>query len=797
MSSTGLLIINETEIELSGSVSFPLNFSIADIKEPEKRKRNYSRTVVIPGTRSNLEFFSSTYDLSLTSLDNTTLAGFDFDPTVRAEAKYYKKGTLVFDGLIQVNSVEIKDGDYFFKCTLYSNFVDLYMILKDILVSELGWSEYDHTLDRTIIRDSWDASVLVNGVATPNFTGGNPDGFGYVYPLINYGYPLLTPTTYRSSDLVPFVYWREIIQKCLELAGYTFESNFLDTELFKKLIFGFGGGEKLSLTAAEVAQRQSKFHGDFNSLEQKSYSSSQYFSGIGFLNPYYNLTFQSFSTLNLLQNSNFTETIDQDTLSQYDTITGEVTCALSGKYKIELSGVLNFALSIGSMTSVSQGGYKAIRILKNGVAIPNGFVTIGTFGLVTINKSVELDLISGDVLKCECFFSGNVVTSVDTLNDAEPISLTISDTVDVSFNMTSIESSVSDGSNVLISRYIPKIKASDFLSSVIKAFNLMLSDPDIDGVIKIEPLEDYYKPTTEFDDITDLVDESKPIKINPPSSTIKGRFYKFLWSEDKDYDNTKYIEAFGIGYGDKVYEVESTFQDGDRIYKLPFAQSVPVDIVNTTLVIPRIIKYDESTSITKPFKGKPRVFFYNGLKTGNWRLTNSNNQSSYDDLIEYPCAHHLDNKDNPTFDLNFGVPLLLYYTASAYVTDNLFSRFHERFIKEITGRDAKLIEIFVKTNAERINKLDFSLLKMWNGVLFRLNEVSDYDDDVTSSTKYELVKILQSNSPRRISLPTAPIKNLDDTTVLTGGNSNTNTDVSILGGGKKSASVSSSINSNS
>lgn len=798
--TTGTLLINKTEIDLADRIPFPLNFSVADIKQPQKRKRNFSREIKLPGTPRNMNFFSSTYDLSLSTLDNTTLTGFDFDPTIRTEAKYYKKGIIVFDGLIQVKSVEIIDGKYTFICQLYSDFVDLFMTLKDIDVSELGWSEYDHILNRTNVKDSWDTSVIVDGLPVPNFTSGNPDGFGYLYPLVNYGYSLQSPTTYKTSDIVPHVYWREIIEKCLNLAGVTYISNWLDSKLVKKFIYGFGGGEKPSLSAADIAQRQTEFHGDFSNSQEKTYSSQFYNSAPAPLTPYYQLTFPAFDSVSLFQNTNFTETIDQDTLSQYEPTTGEITVSLSGRYKIEIDGVLDLTLGTGAMTVQSQGAIKGISIKKNGTVIPSGSIIFGTiFGPETFSKSVELDLVTSDILTAEIYFSGNVSTRVDELSDAESVTLDIVDTTDINFNLTSIETSITDGATVNLSRFIPKMKADKFLSAVIKAGNLMISDPDIDGVVEIEPLEDYYQDTDEFDDITDIVDHSKPIKINPPSSTIEGRFYDFLWASDNDYDNKRYREVYEIGYGDKSYEVQSTFQRGTRKYQLPFAQTVPVDIVNTTLVIPRIIKFDDSTNITKPFKGKPRVYIYNGLKSGSWRLTNTDIPSSYDSLTTYPCVHHLDDKDNPSFDLNFGVPKILYYSANGYTTDNLFSRYHERFVREITSADAKLVELFLKTNSNRINKLDFSLLKMWNGVLYRLNEITDFDDDVTDSTRYELVKVIQANSPKRFSIPsgTSPIKDIRDISVISGGQNDINEDVTVLTGGVKGVSISSSITKNS
>lgn len=64
----GLLVVDGTELDLSERVPFPLNYSIADAKEPQKRKRNYSKEIVLPGTQKNLSFFSSTYQLALSTV---------------------------------------------------------------------------------------------------------------------------------------------------------------------------------------------------------------------------------------------------------------------------------------------------------------------------------------------------------------------------------------------------------------------------------------------------------------------------------------------------------------------------------------------------------------------------------------------------------------------------------------------------------------------------------------------------------------------------------------------------------
>ncbi|NTW90976.1 MAG: hypothetical protein HGA35_03460 [Erysipelotrichaceae bacterium] len=108
--------------------------------------------------------------------------------------------------------------------------------------------------------------------------------------------------------------------------------------------------------------------------------------------------------------------------------------------------------------------------------------------------------------------------------------------------------------------------------------------------------------------------------------------------------------------------------------------------------------------------------------------------------------HHFDNYQNPTFDLNWGLPIQLAYQNNVVTTDNLYRRYHERFIKEITGKDSKLVELYVKFNSNDIANLDFSKSIMWNGVLFRLNEVRDFDNNLTTSTQIEIVRIIEANN---------------------------------------------------
>lgn len=771
----GRLQVNGVEIELSEGVPFPLNYSIADIKEPNKRKRNYSKSLSIQGTKKNLDFFSSTYLLSLSTVGGTTNVGFDFDPTLRVPAKYWSdNGELLFNGLFQLEQVTISGGSYVFQCKLFSNFIDLFMKLGDLKVSELGWSEYDHALTRTNVANSWATSVKVNGSNTSNFSAGLPLGFGYHYGMVDYGYS--PNSTMKINDLVPLVYKREVFKKCLEVSGLTWDSAFLDSSFYKKHLLGFGGGDKIGYPASEISNRQCNFTETFYNSTTISYVSSSGNDLRYYFNKYVDL---------LASWDGSTVSIITDTYQQNKNFV--IKIQKQGNYSLDFTLPISTQFIFIGNDLGGQAHYN-LEITKNGSVIKKYSDNMTSLANLYLNISDNLSLFlnSGDEIgfRFNVFFDYHIERTALTLNSA-PLEVQIeNDVSDFTFNLQCTQASLITNSNVELSRFIPELKASSFLEAELLMYNLYLSDADINGVVKIEPLKDYYQDTTEFIDITDIVDFSKDIVIKP-ASTIEGKRYRFLWAEDKDYDNESYRDTFNYGYGDHTYIVPSTFQTGDRVYQLPYAQTVVVDNIYP-FVRPRIVKLNDN--VIQPFKGKPRNYIWNGLKNGSWRLTDTDGVS-YTDYSTYPCVHHFDNYQNPSFDLNWGLPIQLGYNHTVVTTENLYRRYHERFIKEITGKDSKLVELYVKLNTNHIANLDFSKFIMWNGVLFRLNEVRDFDNNLTDSTQIEIVRIIEANQIDGTGLTNEETTNNNSSSML----STNGTDVSVVNSGMDDILINSNV----
>ena len=205
----------------------------------------------------------------------------------------------------------------------------------------------------------------------------------------------------------------------------------------------------------------------------------------------------------------------------------------------------------------------------------------------------------------------------------------------------------------------------------------------------------------------------------------------------------------------------TTWQRGDLDFQVGFAQSIPIQLTNG-LVIPTIITQAEDLS-RNTYKGKhARIFIYNGYKTNSgFKIYSSNGGSIlHTDNSKYPSFHHTLNWDNvaPEFDLNFSVPSVIYYNG--YITTkNLWNEYLAKFIEEITSADSKILTANFDLRSNFIQTLikgdGFRRLKNIAGVIYRLNEVSDFSTN-GETTKCELIKIIRGDKPLTSNSAAAP-----------------------------------------
>jgi len=181
---------------------------------------------------------------------------------------------------------------------------------------------------------------------------------------------------------------------------------------------------------------------------------------------------------------------------------------------------------------------------------------------------------------------------------------------------------------------------------------------------------------------------------------------------------------------------------------------------NTGLIIGRTFATDNNG---RP-KAKPtgyRIAQYNLVAIPNespWVLLTSG-APTFQAFTDLPHISHIDNPYQPFFDLAFGMPKQLYYTAIEsgelvnYTNTNLFNVYWSTYITETTSKEAMQIELPVILTPADIATLDFRRPIYVDGILFRLIEIRGYSPTQTQPCTVLLRRILNLAQPSTGNVP--------------------------------------------
>jgi len=722
--------INNKRVDLKDDIPFPLTYTVADIKEPSKRKRDMSKTISLPGTQNNRELFASAYNITITDL-NQDGVGFEFDPTIRYPAYALRNGKLIFSGFANLQQVRVNNEIPEFDVVAFSTIIDLWIALGDMTIGELGWSEYDHTLSIANITATWTAA----------------HGSDVWYPLIDFGYTS-NLLSYKTNDLILAVYFKEIIEKCLAINSNTLSSSHISSTLFKRHTLVRGGGAKTTITTAEANDRHVEYTGD---------GATQYNIEANVIGT--NTFWNDYRTIPISDNVALTLTLVDDTLSQYDESNGYLDVANSGKYRLHVTGNLTLYYDFSSaLSNESININLKCRSQLNGINgqwyEQNITASAGGNTAIPLDLLIDYDLNSNDELFVYFEISSQGQCSGNALGETLDITLDFNN--DLTYDLSSINAEIIDGDTVYVAGQLPNIKAVDFFNDVILMHNLYISEPNDEGVVKIEPITSYYRATNDTDNWTDQLDKKKEIKIIPTINIAEGAEYYFGFAEDRDAYKQNYFAQKGIDYGDMIFKVPGNFKKGTKEFRLKtMAQSCPVKLDGVDLIIPRIVTLNPTTGFSSPYKGKARCFLNNGnISCDSWDLVNSDTLVATAQTT-YPRAHHLDSLSSPTYDLNWMNPEFVFYTATAYTTSNLYDRYYKGFLREIASRDGKMLCAYFKLNEGDLYKDFMRRLVNISGSVYRKNLIKDFDVTKNNTVYCELIKVIEGRTRRSFTPQTA------------------------------------------
>lgn len=755
------LIIDNIEIPLSGSLNPSFTRSITDIKEPEKRKSTYSKSIKVPNSKEANILFDSIWDIN--SVTNT------FDPTKKADVIYIVDGWEVVRGYCQLKDItKNQNRDIEYTIVIYGELSSLFNEIKGKELTDLtGLDTYDHDLtlanqNKSSGNNGETYEIVEGGVYVPAELGK-----GYIYALIDFGYSTAYGKNWNVEAIGCSVYSKEYWDRIHEQAGFTYE--FLDPAFedhFKHLIVP-ASPSKFVLDSTEIADREFK-------------SNTTEFTSTG------TDTSNSFTGVTANDIIKFTNEIS-DPGGVYDPATGKFTCLDSGYYtfsglvdvyatftpptgvsvesvspfvftlkliRYEASTGLEVVLESSAFTIIKAGFSVGARSSDSSPTYPSGDYLIGG-GLSATNppnrlqcSAVDFELLAGDEV-----YLAWVGNYAGLFEDGGGIiytggTATVTTTAGSWFNKVA-NFQMLEGNTLKVEKAIPeKVKQTDFLMNYIKEYNLYVdNDPEKPNHLLYAPRDTFYRSNTidlsgESDGVPKVSNKSVVYK---PMGALDANRYIFKHKDDSDYLNTLYSDKWNETYGQREILSTNEFNNKDRKTEVSSSSTPIADNGDgNNRVIPKIIKIDETSSrILKKYNW--RTLYYGGLKDNFENWLHKSDLVADVSQTKYPYAGHFDDPFNPTLDINFGLVREVFYDDTLEditVTDNnLYNKYHSKFIREITDKDSKLVECEINMQASDFKQWSFRDLYYFDRAFFRLQEIQGFNPTSNNLTKCVFLKL--------------------------------------------------------
>ena len=713
------IYIEGQRLDLSKDLSSEYTYAIDDIKDFSARNTNYSKTIILPGNATNNKLFGHIFEFTSKNFYNESAdnVGYNFNAAKSADCVIYVDRIQVFKGILRLLEITIDRGTIEYECVVFGELGGFITALNNSKLEELDFSEYNHAWTRNAIVNSWEQA-----------SGNTASGMGYYYPLIDYGQ--VSENNKRDwsyKAFRPALFVKEYLHKIITGTGYTYESDFFNSNLFKRLVipnnqktfsrlknYNFQRRNS-SFTFTEADGTTKLFPLTISELTQNytpNGTSTQFtYTGSSFTGEYeldIRITWQKNSSIpfhfDVLVNGTQVATHSWESSSSATPVVNELK--VSGAITLNTNDVLSFRFRQDIATDFELT-----------VQIGQGLVKIKTPGLV-------------------------------------PVDYVLNDVID-------------------INESIPKgIYQRDFVSSIVKMFNLyIVEDTTKEKHLKIIPYIDYYVTSSSLlkindselflidatsylllDDTsannlnwTNKIDRNKPFKLKPMSE-LNGRFFEFKYKQDADYYNEDYVKKYTQGYADHIEDTGYEFANDKQTNEIIFSATPLLGYSGEDKVFPTIFKLSNTqhTQSEDPSEHNIRIMqVHKVTEVSNWHIRNASSNLG-GTLNSYGYAGHLNDPDVPTSDINFGVPKEIYFSLSVnYPSANLFNGYWSDYIAEITDKDSKLLTCNVYLKITDIYGLDFSKLIYIDGALWRLNRVIDYNPTNPESTKCEFLKVIE------------------------------------------------------
>lgn len=740
---------NWYQLDLDRNMPFDIQYSLADVKDLSSRNISYTKTIVLPGTKNNNKLFGYIYDINREN-----------NKFLLSKTKCYvtNNNIQIFSGYLQILKINNDYSYSTYEVTLSSDIINLITQLDNKFLNDVDVSELDHDTSSLSVENSWTNTYLS----------------GYFYPLIDYNYNWnyndLNVVGIKSTDLYPALYVKYLFDRLIQDTGFTYESNFLNSDYFKKLIIPTSN-KNLTLGSNFVRDNMFKV----STLENYFID----FEGVvnGSSNQVNELLDNKKVKLGDESNPNFDKNNLFD-INTYEYI--HKVNNINNKFVFELDIDIfkefqpNPAPSSGF--DVSNGGDLFIRILRDrdisGNLVPTGVLIPLTVGNIVTPNSVPYPYITnpmyfltnpsgkwplsinksypGDVNPS--FFITPIFNDSNIVNKDNATRIRYNGIIETVYldNSSSNTYPLFDGERVWVE--VNSCFRNGYITNTIIPSNtppfkinraIFYNKPssiNLDGSRSVSlssTLPNNYKSITFFNDIVKMFNLFIEVDKDDPNNLLIETRYDFYknykikdWTRKVDLSKGTRIELISQKENNTVLFTYK--QDSDNLnkeYKENFNR-IFGDFVHSTenqnTIGVKKIEINTSPTINKLIEGSiefniPAILSDSGkpgeFSGSNMRILFRNNTPLYEnqsfkmDGKRYPLnpyAGLIDNPNNPQNFLGFGIPSYSYDGVPNFPRKNLYNTFWKDMLDETMEPDSRLYTINTFLNAQDISNFNFS-----------------------------------------------------------------------------------------
>jgi hypothetical protein len=714
------LIIEGIPADLSKDISADITYSLADIRTPDKRQVNYSRTIQLNGTATNNYIFGNIFNIDVENDIDPLLpnVGVNYSPKKLAKAMLLRDNVQVFDGTLRLWKIVSKKGVITYECSLFGKLFDLFGSLGEAKLVDLDFSDLNHAVSWDNIKLTWEDS----------FAG------GFRYPLIDYGGNVGDSqgriTTLKFGSLVPAIRYVVYFDKIFSSVGANYTLNFSDRTVLDQMLVTPPKGEIVGSPRLFSGKSTVPTPPTFPVYEDIMVGLE---SSMSWLSPRI--------LDSVLYNNIFT--ITDGTGSWYNPYTDDYVYWDDRKIYFNRDVETSFRLDIkAEIWREIEPGAGAVWVeaytTRSGVL----HTYLGRFEMVA--DSFAHNTITGAIeIPRKSYLNGDQFI-VNLITDPYCRALLVEGTKleAVSPNDISSYPLLTDDIYEMNKSVPPDIKQVDFLKDFIKYFNVFATqDRDNPLIYIFTPQVDFYnKEKSLAIDWSGKIDYSEKIE-QTPISQLTAKEYLFTWKQDKDYYNDFYFTRNKEVYGQVTYITDTDVVTKKEKIEFLFSPACMTRFTNSNIICPAIYKVEMVSGVPtkKVDKFNSRLLIWGGTFDAGHNIALLNpNGTTYETITVYPYAGHINHPTAPTYDLNFGNTNSDLPTSSV----NQFSKYWGRSLREANHKDGKLIECVMLLTPEDIESLDFSALYKIGDRFFRLNKIDGYNPFELATCDVELIKVI-------------------------------------------------------